>query len=140
MKRLVPQLLCIFHVVAGVAALPARADDTRVATVEEAWDVAHSQYDQGRFAEAFGNFFWAAIRDHAQAQEIVGLMYLLGPEIYGPGVRRDPQEAAFWLAEAGRRGREVARYVDCMSRRPAAPQAVRSAAVAQCAQQRMTGQ
>ena len=138
MKRLIPLLLFAFHVSAGVIALPAHADDTRVATVEDAWDLAHSQYDQGRFAEAFGNFFWVAIRDHAQAQEIVGLMYLLGPATYGPGVRRDPQEAAFWLAEAGQRGREVARYLDCMSRRPAAPQAVRSTAVALCAQERMT--
>ena len=92
----------------------ARADDTYVAPVQEAWREALVQYSDGRHAEAFGNFFWAAIRDHAQAQEIVGMMYLLGPEVYGPGVRRDAREAAFWLSEAGGRGRETARYVRCL--------------------------
>ncbi len=92
----------------------ARADDTYVAPVHEAWREALVQYSEGRHAEAFANFFWAAIRDHAQAQEIVGMMYLLGPEFYGPGVRRDPQEAAFWLSEAGGRGRETARYMRCL--------------------------
>lgn len=120
---------------------PAHADDTRVATVDEAMRLAHAQYDEGRYANAFGNFFWAAIRDHAQAQEIVGMMYLLGPDTYGPGVRRDPDEAAFWLAEAGQRGREVARYLDCMSRRPAARQSARySGATTLCAPTVTTGQ
>lgn len=143
MKRFpVPLLLAAaLGALVVVAEAHAHADDTRVATVEEALGMAHAQYAEGRYAEAFGNFFWAAIRDHAQAQEIVGMMYLLGPETYGPGVRREPGEAAFWLAEAGRRGREVARYMDCMSRRPPVQQAAtRAGATLLCAQVRTTGQ
>lgn len=110
MKSIIKAIL----LAAFIATAPARADDTFVATVEDAWEAAVTQYSQGRHAEAFANFFWAAIRDHAQAQEIVGMMYLLGPETYGPGVRRDVQEAAFWLAQAASRGREPARYVHCL--------------------------
>jgi TPR repeat protein len=113
-----------------VSVTPAHADDTRIASVDEAWQVAQSQYADGRFADAFGNFYWAAIRDHAQAQEIVGMMLLLGPASYGPDVRRDPREAEFWLAEAGSRGREVARHVLCMGRRDAPRDAVASVAAA----------
>ena len=58
----------------------ARADDTYFPPVENAWRDAQVQYAAGRYGEAFGNFYLAAIRNHAQAQEIVGMMYLLGPE------------------------------------------------------------
>jgi hypothetical protein len=91
----------------------AQADDTYVAPVEDAFAAGQSQYGEGRFVEAFGNFYWAAIRDHGQAQEMVGLMQLLGPQVYGPGVRADRKEARFWLAEAGKRGRDVARDAQC---------------------------
>ncbi len=113
MKR---EILALF-LCAGLSAAPACADDTYVAPVDEAWRIAQAQYDDGRFADAFGNFFWAAIRDHAQAQEIVGMMYLLGPKTYGPAVRQDLAEAEFWLAEAARRGREVARHIVCAALR-----------------------
>jgi hypothetical protein len=120
-----------------VSVMPAHADDTHVASVEDAWQMAQSQYAEGRFADAFGNFYWAAIRDHAQAQEIVGMMLLLGPATYGPEVRREPREAEFWLVEAGRRGREVARHVLCMARRDppreAAPSVAAAAGVRACA-------
>ena len=92
---------------------PARADDTYIAPVEDAFDIAQKQYAAGRFGDAFGNFYWAAIRDHARAQEIVGIMYLLGPAVYGKAVRADREEAKFWLAEAGKRGRDVARHAQC---------------------------
>lgn len=111
-KEILSVLLC-----AGISVAPACADDTYIAPVDEAWRTAQAQYADGRFADAFGNFYWAAIRDHAQAQEIVGMMYLLGPETYGPAVRHDFAEAEFWLAEAARRGREVARHVLCMAPR-----------------------
>ena len=93
---------------------PAYADDTYVAPVEEAWVLAQEQYGQGRYGDAFGNFYWAAIRDHAQAQEIVGMMYLLGPAVYGPAIRADRAQAAFWLGEAGERGRDVGRHMHCV--------------------------
>ncbi len=112
----------------------ARADDTHVMPVEEAWNTAQRLYAEGRYGDAFGEFFSAAIRDHAQAQEIVGMMYLLGPEIYGPQVRHDKVEAQFWLEQASARDRPVAGYVLCMIRRTDLRQfAVRRAAEAACA-------
>lgn len=92
---------------------PACADDTYVAPVEDALELAQKQYAGGRYGEAFGNFFWAAIRDDARAQEIVGLMYLLGHKVYGQAVRADRAEAQFWLAEAARRGRPSERSTRC---------------------------
>lgn len=103
--------LCIY---ASLISVRAHADDTYVAPIEEAWETAQAQYAQGRYGDAFGNFFWAAIRDHAQAQEIVGMMYLLGPAVYGPAIRADRAEAAFWLGEAARHGRDVGRHMHCV--------------------------
>ena len=59
----------LFAISLGAPLAPACADDTHVASVEDAWSAALVQYADGRYTEAFGNFFWAAIRDHAQAQE-----------------------------------------------------------------------
>ncbi len=92
---------------------PAHADDTYVAPVEEALELAQKQYVKGRYGEAFGNFFWAAIREDARAEEIVGLMYLVGQKVYGPTVRADRVAAQFWLAEAARNGRQSARSAQC---------------------------
>lgn len=100
----------------SLVAFHAKADDTYVAPVEDALELAQQQYAKGRYREAFGNFYWAAIRDDARAQEIVGLMYLVGRKVYGPSVRTDKSEADFWLGEAKRRGRNVERSVDCATR------------------------
>ena len=110
-------VLCGLLLASSIGLVSARADDTHVPPVEEAWRDAQVQYAEGRYRDAFGNFYWAAIRDLAQAQEIVGMMYLLGPETYGPGIRRDLGEAEFWLKAAGHGGREVAAYLGCMMHR-----------------------
>lgn len=91
----------------------ARVDDTYVAPVEEALELAHRQYASGRYGDAFGNFFWAAIREDARAQEIVGLMYLLGQKVYGKAVRANREQAHFWLAEAASQGRPSVRSSQC---------------------------
>lgn len=87
------------------------ADDTFVETVGDSIARADEAYAQGKFAEAYQYYYWAAIRDHARAQEIVGLMRLYGPELFGREITRDRVEAAFWLREAARRGREVAAFL-----------------------------
>lgn len=101
---------------ATLVTLHAHADDTYVAPVEDALELAQKQYAKGQFRDAFGNFYWAAIRDDARAQEIVGLMYMLGPKVYGPGMRGNRAEADFWLGEARKRGRNVDRSVECATR------------------------
>lgn len=134
------RLFCSLLLASSIGLASARADDTYVPPVEDAWRDAQVQYAQGRYREAFGNFYWAAIRDHAQAQEIVGMMYLLGPETYGPGIRRDPGEAEFWLKAAGHGGREVADYVLCTMGRSAERRAAdRTAAARHCARSLPTG-
>lgn len=132
MKRLIAGYAIAVGLLLGGAM--ARADDTYLMPVEEAWNTAQRLYAEGRYGDAFGEFFSAAIRDHAQAQEIVGMMYLLGPAIYGPQVRHDKVEAQFWLDQASARDRPVASYVLCMIRGADARQfAVRRAAEAACA-------
>lgn len=109
-KPLIAGLLAAF---ACAYAGQVRVDDTYVAPVEDALDMAQKQYARGRYGEAFGNFYWAAIREDARAQEIVGLMYLLGQKVYGPAVRADHMQAQFWLAEAASQGRRSARSSNC---------------------------
>jgi TPR repeat protein len=89
----------------------AATDDTFVETVRDSIARADAAYALGKFREAYEYYYWAAIRDHARAQEIIGLMRLYGPELFGAEVARDRVEAAFWLREAARRGREVAAFL-----------------------------
>jgi TPR repeat protein len=91
----------------------ATADDTYVASIEESWNNAQKHYAKGQFQSAFSDFYWAAIRDHPQAQQMVGLMYLLGPEAFGPGVKRDRVEADFWMHTAQIHGADVNEYLRC---------------------------
>ena len=86
-------------------------DDTYVEIVEDSVAKAESAYAAGRFREAYQFFYWAAIRDHARAQEVVGVMLLLGSDIYGPQVSADRGEAVFWLQQAAARGRPTAAYL-----------------------------
>jgi len=86
-------------------------DDTYVETVQDSVAKAEEAYAAGRFGEAYQFFYWAAIRDHARAQETVGVMLLLGSDVYGPQVSADRGEAAFWLRQAAARGRPAAGYL-----------------------------
>lgn len=103
----VAALVCGFHLSVAVA------DDTYVASVEESLANAQKHYARGNFRAAFNDFYWAAIRDHPQAQQMVGLMYLLGPEAFGIDVQRDRGEAAFWMNEAQSRGVDVNEHLRC---------------------------
>ena len=78
-----------------LASANAMVDDTHVDTVEDAWSNAQAKFAAGKYRQAFTNYFWAAIRDHSQAQEMVGIMYSLGPKLFGTDVVRDRKEADF---------------------------------------------
>ena len=112
-KPMLAALLAVCACAAPVAAAPRWVDDTYIAPVEEALELAHKQYARGRYGDAFGNFYWAAIRENARAQEVVGLMYLLGQKVYGQAVRADRAQAQFWLTEAASLGRPSARSTQC---------------------------
>lgn len=108
---------------AFIATTPAQAaaplaDDTFVETVGDSVVRAEAAYAVGRFDEAYQYFYWAAIRDHAFAQEMVGMMLLLGRDTFGPGVAADREGAAFWLAQAASRGRATAAHLAAALERP----------------------
>lgn len=105
--------LSAFTLPANAAEPVAAWDDTSVGTVEEDWDAGQEAYRAGDFARAWQHLFAAAIRDHAQAQEMLGMMRLYGPALYGPPIAADRDEAVFWLGEAARQGREPALHMHC---------------------------
>ena len=78
---------------------------------------AHNQYALGKYREAYGNFFWAAIQNHAPAQELLGFMLLYGEDLYGPHVKRDVKEAGKWFKEAASQGLSVAAFMSDPSER-----------------------
>ncbi|MBL8380237.1 MAG: hypothetical protein JNM79_20375 [Burkholderiales bacterium] len=105
MRKFTPALLVI---AAALAAPNSRADETWLPPIEESVLRAEQHYAHGAYSNAYADFFAAAIRGHARSQEIIGMMLLLGPEVYGPAIQRDRERALLWLGEAAGRGREVA--------------------------------
>jgi TPR repeat protein len=69
-------------------------------------------YQQGHYAITRAKLIPIAEKGDARAQEILGLMYALGPRVF-PGVPRHMRSAALWLDRAARNGRPTARYMYC---------------------------
>ena len=119
--------LAPIHANAQTAAL---ADDTFVETVGDSLLRAEAAYAAGQFRDAYGFYYWAAIRDDARAQEMVGLMLLPGTGLYGEAVAANREEALFWLRQAASRGRDTAaRLAQALERPTAAQLTSRTAAV-----------
>jgi TPR repeat protein len=78
----------------------------------EAADEAMAAYEQGNYVEAEVRLLRAARAGDAQAQEMLGFMYAIGPTLY-PGVPRNLIAATLWFDRAARSGRPVARYMHC---------------------------
>ena len=94
------------------------SDVTRVESIPEVMAAARQEYALGKYREAYGNFYWAAIQDHAPAQEMLGLMLLYGEELYGASIRRDVNSAEKWFNDAASHGLPVARFMgDALARR-----------------------
>ncbi|CAN7553529.1 hypothetical protein [Variovorax paradoxus] len=51
----------------------------------------------------------AAAEDHAEAQEMLGMVLLAGPTLYGAAIRADRCEARQWMLRAASQGSETAR-------------------------------
>jgi TPR repeat protein len=96
------------HAGAQTAAL---ADDTFVETVGDSLARAEEAYAAGRFRDAYDFYYWAAIRDNARAQEMVGLMLLPGTGLYSTAVTTNRDDALFWLRQAASRGRDTAAHL-----------------------------
>lgn len=81
------------------------------ASAETATEAAQEAYAKQHFAIALAEYRRAAEAGERSAQEIVGLMYLYGPRLYGTAVDRDVAAAKLWLCRAAAQQSEVARYV-----------------------------
>lgn len=73
--------------------------------VQEAGQIADLGY-----ADVIAPLRAAAKNDDVRAQETLGFMYLCIESRCVPGIRRDPDEARYWLDRAARKGSMVAAY------------------------------
>lgn len=71
---------------------------------------AMAEYERGRFLEAEAMLLTAAHFGHAHAQELLGFMYAIGPDLY-PGVWRRLDAARSWFGRAALGGRSAARQM-----------------------------
>ena len=69
-------------------------------------------YERGNYVDAEIKLLRAARAGDAQAQEMLGFMYAIGPTLY-PGVPRNVGAATVWFDRAARSGRPIARYMHC---------------------------
>lgn len=84
-----------------LSATPWTAEADAAATI---FEKAMQDYERGDYVRAQMKFRIAADSGDARAQEIVGLMYAVGPQLY-PGIVQDLRAAAAWLDRAARGGR-----------------------------------
>jgi TPR repeat protein len=75
-------------------------------------DDAHQAYEAGRYVEAQGKLLTSARKGDREAQELLGMMYAFGEDLY-PGVKRDPRAAVSWLQRAAGSRHATPRYVHC---------------------------
>lgn len=95
-------------VVTAVIAAIGTADVWAATIFEEAMQ----DYERGKYVGAHMKFRTAAEMGDARAQEVLGLMYAFGPQLY-PGVTQDLRAAGVWLDRAARGGRPTARFAYC---------------------------
>ena len=72
---------------------------------------AEVAYESGRFSEALALFEERGLEGDVQAQELVGMMYLFGPALFGNDVAADLARAANWLRAAALNGSAKAQFV-----------------------------
>ena len=66
--------------------------------------------DRGNYLEAESMLLVAAHAGNHNAQELLGFMYAIGPELY-PGIECRPTASKNWLEKASRSGRPAAQYM-----------------------------
>jgi TPR repeat protein len=82
------------------------------ASAETPFEEAMRDYERGKYSAAHAKLRVAAESGDPQAQEVLGLMYAFGSQLY-PGIPLDLRAAAFWLDRAARAGKPVARIAYC---------------------------
>lgn len=117
---MIKRLVCAFLVTAACAAgFTARAG-------APGFEQAMDDYAHARYVRAEFGFRAAADLGDVRAQEILGLMYVFGPNLY-PGIPQNRHEAAVWLERAARGGSDSARHMYCAITRHTVTYRLRSA-------------
>lgn len=75
-------------------------------------DEGRQAYEKGEYAQAHERFLAAARQGDSAAQEYLGFMYAVGPEVF-PGVHQDLSAAAQWFGRAAKSGQASALYPYC---------------------------
>jgi TPR repeat protein len=72
---------------------------------------ANLAHPTGPFSEALALFEERGLEGDVQAQELVGMMYLFGPALFGNDVTADPARAANWFRAAALNGSAKGQFV-----------------------------
>jgi TPR repeat protein len=75
-------------------------------------DKARLAYAKGDYALAHDQLLAASRKGDGEAQELLGMMHMVGPQVF-PGVPQDLTQAAVLLERASRKGRPAARAMYC---------------------------
>ena len=82
----------------------------KAARSEGALGEAMAAYDRGSFLDAESLLLVAGHAGHPNAQELLGFMYAIGPDLY-PGIWRSLAASRSWFQRAARNGRPPAQYM-----------------------------
>jgi TPR repeat protein len=82
----------------------------KAARSEAGLDDAMAAYGRGDYIEAESMLLVAGHAGHPNAQELLGFMYAIGPDLY-PGIWRSLAAARNWFDRAARAGRPAAQYM-----------------------------
>jgi len=82
----------------------------KAARADGGLDDAMAAYERGSFLEAESMLLVAGHAGHPNAQELLGFMYSIGPDLY-PGIWRSLTAARSWFERAARAGRPAAQYM-----------------------------
>ena len=106
-----------------LAALAARASTASIdsgLTNEQLFELALEAQSHRKYDRMLDNLHVAAQGGHRGAQELLGVVLMQGPLLFGPQVARDPCAAGIWLARAAQQGSEVGRmHRDLLNRQRA---------------------
>lgn len=110
-------LLLLAAFAAGAGTLP--SGPGRLSN-EQLFELALEAQSHREYGQMLDRLKDAAGAGHVGAQELLGVVLLQGPELFGPQVARDPCAARQWLARAAGQGSEVGRLQrDLMNRQRA---------------------
>ena len=109
-----PLLLLLFAALAaGAATIPAGTGLTN----EQVFELALEAQSHREYGPMLDHLNEAARRGHVGAQELLGVVLLQGPALFGPEVARDACTPREWLARAAPQGDEVCRlHLDLLNR------------------------